>query len=335
MRGRLEHKIKLEGDLQSKINDMPEYMKRFYFSLNQKSHTTKKTYINNVIRFLTHIYGEKLPTIDQISQLDSYNIQVYMSEIGYYEVNGKIQELKESSQAAIYSSLSTFFTFLSNTYKTVNNPFLNKMIDRPVVPEKSIIFLTPEEIRMFEKQILSGAGNSLARAKQKKWRYRDVLLFRIPIVNGIRLTALSEINMEDIDFDNRKITVTEKGNITKKVDYDQKTAMYLSMWFNDRRMLLYDKPEEKALFISNRKTRMTTRSIENIIDKYSICIDGKNVTPHTLRRSFGTNTYQVTHDIKLTSELLGHKTTAPTRRYVAVFDEDKTATINKVAELYQ
>ena len=79
---------------------------------------------------------------------------------------------------------------------------------------------------------------------------------------------------------------------------------------------------------------MTTKSIENVIEKYSACIDGKHVRPHTLRKTCGTNNYHATGDIYLVSQILGHKTTAPTRRYAAVLETDKTDTINKVAALY-
>ena len=108
----------------------------------------------------------------------------------------------------------------------------------------------------------------------------------------------------------------------------------MQIWLKQRRELLGDNKDEKALFISNRRTRMVVRSIENIISKYTSCIEGKHITPHKLRSTCGTNTYRVSGDIYLVSKVLGHKTTAPTRRYAAVLDSDKTNVINKVAELY-
>ena len=79
---------------------------------------------------------------------------------------------------------------------------------------------------------------------------------------------------------------------------------------------------------------MTVRSIQKVIDKYTKCIEGKHITPHKLRSTCGTNTYQATGDIYLVANVLGHKTTAPTRRYAAVLDTDKRNAINKVAALY-
>ena len=333
MKGRLENKIKTENKIQKKVANMPDYITKFYVSLKNKSHTTKMIYINNVIRFLINRFG-RIPNIEELKEIDDYNIQVYISEIGYYENNGEIHELKESTQANIYSALSAFFSFMGRTYG-YKNPFENNAIERPKIRENDIVYLEPEEVRKIEANILSGVGNKISKGKQEDWKYRDLLLFRIPVVNGLRVTALSEINIEDIDLANRKITVTEKGNITKQVGFDLKTSNYIQIWLTQRRQLMGDKANtERAFFISNRRTRMTVRSIERIIQKYTAgCVD-KHITPHKLRSTFGTNVYDQTRDVQLVSKLLGHKTVNPTRRYVAVFEKDMASAINKVADLY-
>lgn len=335
MRGRLEHKMRTEAFILDKISEMPEYIKKFYYSLNQKSHTTKIVYINNVIRFLQHVYGEKFPDIELLKGIESYDVQKYMSEIEYFDKDGDIHMLKEASQATIYSSLSAFFMFLNRAYRMGNNPFADKMIQRPTIPEKPVVYLSVDEVREVENQILNGVGNARSIGKQKNWKYRDLLLFRIPCVNGLRVNALCEINIDDIDFYNNKILVTEKRNITKTVDFDAKTANYLRIWLKDRETLLGEAAKtEKALFISNRKTRMTVRSIENVVEKYTECIEGKHITPHKLRSTFGTNLYQKEKDIYLVSKALGHKNTSPTRRYAAVFNTDITKAVNGMADLY-
>lgn len=333
MEGRLENKIKIEKRIKRKISEMPEYMQRFYYSLGQKSHTTKNVYINNVVRFLLHKYNE-FPPIESLKTIEAFDIQMYISEIRYHNENGNITEIKEATQAGIYSSLSAFFTFLSKTYQ-INNPFSGKMIERPSIPDKPIIYMTADEIKTVENQILNGgAGNKTARSKQENWKYRDILLFRIPLINGLRVTALSEINVDDVDFINKRIRVTEKRNVHKYVDFDNKTSEYIQIWLKQRRDLLKDK-KETALFISNRRTRMTARAIEDVIKKYTEeCLEGKHITPHGLRRTFGTHAYQQTGDIYLVAALLGHRSTEPTRRYAAIMETDKTAAVNKISHLY-
>lgn len=333
MKGRLEHKIITEQNIQEIIKNYPEYIQRFYYTLNQKSHTTKKVYITNVLRFLHHKYGDEYPTIQTLSKIEPFDIQIFMSEIEFFQDGDTVKELKGTTQNAILSSLASFFRFIDIAYKLGNNPFNDGIIERPKVKENAIVYLTPEEVRRVEKEIMDGVGNARSIGKQRDWKYRDLLLFRIPIINGIRVTALSEINVEDIDFVNRTILVTDKGNRTRKVVFDQKTSQYLQIWLKQRQVL-NNNIKDGPLFISNRRTRMTVRAIENVYKKYTECIEGKKVTPHTGRRTCGTNNYQHTHDIHLVAQILDHKTTAPTRRYAAVLDEDKTKSILQVADMY-
>ncbi len=333
MNGRLENKIKTEHAIQDKITDMPKYMKEFYYSLGNKTHMTKMRYITNAIRFMNYMNNGECMDLTQLSEITDYEIQFYISQIKYCEdKDGEIKELKETTQCNIYSCLWAFFSFLYRKEYIKSNPF-DKITERPKMKENEIVYLTPKEVKQVENNILNGTGSKVAVGRQKNWRYRDVLLFRIPVVNGLRVTALSEINIEDIDLAARKIKVIEKGNNPRTVDFDIKTAGYIREWLKQRKELIGDS-KERAFFISNQRTRLNVRSIERIISKYSDCVEGKHITPHSLRRTCGTNSYKMTGDIHLVASILGHKSTSPTRRYAAIENQDRTDAINKVAYLY-
>ena len=338
MQGRIEHKIETEQKIQELISGMPEYITQFYYYLNLKSHTTKLRYITNVIRFLNYysdndIYNLKL---DEINGISPYKIEQYIASINYYTVDSKneVKELSNASKAIIYSSLNAFFDFLVINGDINVSPFSNKKIRRPKIQENDVVFLTVEEVQKVENSIIKGAGNKSAVSKQQNWKFRDYLLFRIPVVNGLRVTALSEININDIDLEKKRIRVTEKGNITKYVFIDDKTCMFIEMWIEKRNELLGSNNKEQALFISNQRKRMTVRSIEYVIEKYTKDVVQKHITPHKLRSTCGTNLYQAKKDIYLVANVLGHKTTAPTKRYTKVFEDDKQAAITTIASLY-
>ena len=339
MQGRIEHKIQTENKIQEMISGMPEYMVKFYYYLNLKTHITKLKYIENVMRFLKYYSNNDVYNleIEDIRKITSLTIEQYIASISYYTVESKkeVKELSNASKAAVYSSLSAFFDFLVIHNYIDISPFSNKQIRRPKIQENDVVFLTVEEVQKVENAIIKGVGNKTAISKQQNWKYRDYLLFRIPIVNGLRVTALSEININDLDLQNKRIRVTEKGNITKYVFVDDKTCMFIEMWLEKRKELLgaaYDK--EQALFISNQKKRITVRSIEYIIQKYTDGIVDKHITPHKLRSTCGTNLYQAKKDIYLVANVLGHKNTAPTRRYTKVFEHDKQDAISTMASLY-
>lgn len=334
MQGRIENKIKTEQKINEMISKYPSYMKKYYISMNGYTHMTKYRYIQNVCRFLEY-YGQNNDiSIKGLKKITNFDIESYIDEINYYNSNTDIKELSESTKNTIYSSLSNFFDFLIRNEYIANSPFANGKIKRAKQKEHDVVFLTPEEVSKVELNILNGYGNQRAIGKQRNWRYRDLLLFRIPVINGLRVTALSEININDINFKENKIKVTEKGNITKEVYFDNKTKEYLIQWMLDRRDLMDDPDSCKALFISSRKTRMTTQAISDVIVKYTAGVTDKHITPHKLRSTCGTNIYQQTKDIYMVANILGHKSTEPTKRYTKCFNEDKQSAINNIASLY-
>ena len=81
---------------------------------------------------------------------------------------------------------------------------------------------------------------------------------------------------------------------------------------------------ENALFLSNRKSRMTVRNIEILVKKYAgISVSSKKITPHKLRSTYGTQLYSETGDIYLVADVLGHKDVNTTRRHYAALDEER------------
>ena len=335
MQGRVEHKIVVEKKIQEIIKEYPNYIKKFYYSLNSKTHMTKLRYIMNVIRFLNYYGNGNIIKESELNNIEAFDIDSYMQSINYIEDNGVVKELSPATKACIYSSINAFMTFLKYNKYISENPFETTKIERPKIQENDVVFLTPEEVKKVENAILEGVGNARSKGKQKNWKYRDMLLFRIPVVNGLRVTALSEINISDINFKRNTIKVTEKGNITKEVYIDDKTKDYIIKWLCDRKDILDGFNDCKALFISNRKERMSVSSIGDVIEKYTkATIKDKHITPHKLRSTCGTNIYQHTKDIYLVANVLGHKSTSPTKRYAKIFDEDKQNAINAVATLY-
>lgn len=335
MQGRMEHKLEAETQVKNKIVDYPDFMQKYYNSLRTKSHTTKTVYINQVVRFLNYISEQFNVEINDnmLKSIDKDLIDQYISDISFKQKKGKIVQISSDAIAQTCSSLNNFLTYCKGRGLVERNPFKEDIIERPKVEDKDITYLTPNEIEKVEYTILHGNGTLLAKAKQEDYKYRDFLLFRIPIITGIRVTALDEINVEDIDFSNKTIKVTEKGNVTKDIYFDDKTDEYLRLWLRKREYLL-DGIECGALFISNQKKRMTTRSIGRIVQKYTEGIVDKHITPHKLRSTCGTNLYQQTKDIYLTSAVLGHKNVAVTRKYAAIFNEDRKNAATIIANLY-
>ena len=327
MKGRLEHKIKIENSIKEKIDEMPMYMSRYFYYINANTHNTKERYVETAIRFLNYLgNGKPVPT-EKLEDIDSFAIQKYISDISYYEKNGEIKELSNASKANILSCLSVFMSFLCSNGYIQTNPLRDGTIKRPRPRRKDVIYLNPLEVKKVEKAILDGIGSGRSIARNEKWKYRNFCLFWLPVINGIRVGALSEINVEDIDFKDMSIQCIEKGEKPVSIYFDEKAAMYLRLWMEQRSRILNGEKSD-ALFISDRKGRLDVSSIEKIIIKYTEASIDRHISPHKLRATFATNLYRKTRDIELVSKACHHASTASTQPYVSVLDQDVRNAVN-------
>ena len=83
-----------------------------------------------------------------------------------------------------------------------------------------------------------------------------------------------------------------------------------------------------------QKKRIGVRSVEKLVKKYAKLVTTiKNITPHKLRSTFGTNLYQETGDIYLVAEVLGHKDVNTTRRQYAAQADARRRQAAKMVQL--
>ena len=315
MQGRTEDKIIAERKMQSKVSALPKFMIDYYYYLNEKTYMTKEEYLNIVIRFLNYFSNNNINSLTEtdLSVIDATTIQKYIMDIQFIDNR---TEIKNSSKAIIYSSLNSFLTFLKKKHILAENPFDNNEIERPKTTDNDIIYLEPEEYSIVKNNIMNGVGTDRAKAKQKKWMYRDLLLFQLPIITGVRVTALSQISFDDIDFNKKTIKVIDKAR--EKVMYlDDETLGLIYIWKENREELMKGYESCPYLFISNQRKKMDVVSIRRVVSKYTSCLD-KHISPHKLRHTCGTNLYAATKDIYLVSQVLGHKSPATSRKYTQV-----------------
>ena len=315
MKGRKENEEKKLKKIEEKIADKPFYIKKYYYTLDDKSYTTKNVYINYVLDFIE--FAKNDLHLD-VSSVESFN-SIKKSDIDYYLAN---LDGKASIKRCRLYGIKTFFQFLEDDEYISNNPCI-KVIAPKEKEEHVITSMTKKEINIVKKNILNGYGSKRAINTQYKWRRRDYAIVMLGLSLGLRVTSLTEINLEDINFDEKKITIVEKGNKTRIVMFSDDLKNVLLDWIDDRKEILGDDCKSvDALFISSRRKRITSSGIERLISKYTQNID-KHITPHKLRSTCATNIYNKTGDIYLTADVLGHSNIANTRRYAQISEERK------------
>ena len=143
----------------------------------------------------------------------------------------------------------------------------------------------------------------------------------------MRLSELVGINVNDIDFSECKLNVIGKGNKERTIYLNKACMKALSEYLQIRpkQGLKHDqKNSEKALFLSERRERISNRTVQYIVDKElkAAGLDTRKYSVHKLRHTAATLMYQYGNvDIRALQELLGHESISTTEIYTHVSHE--------------
>lgn len=312
MRGRKEFEKSTNEYIKKHLDEYPKYITNYYYSLAEKSHTTKINYINKVNKFLRFLdeQGYDIEDVNIFKEIKPSLINIYTGE--YLAGEG-------CNKAANFYAIKNFFKFLENDEYIDSNP-CNKATPPKDRKKHEIVALTPEEIETIKNNIINGVGSDYAKSFQKDWKNRDMAIVMLGLSLGLRIGSIIEMNVEDIDFENQKIKIVVKGNIEKDLFFSAKIKQYLLAWLEDREELMYDFYDDGALFINSYRNRLTYKSVNKLIKKYTYNID-KKITPHKLRSTCATNIYNMTGDIYLTANVLGHSNIQNTKRYAKISEK--------------
>lgn len=305
MDGKTDYENKLMHYIQVRLNKYPEYLTGYYNFIGvNKTLQTRYNYITLVSTFMDTVNKDiKDLTMDDFS---NYISKIYSTKSSSYAITS-------------YASLKLFGRYLLASRRMEYDPM--EYLERPkyretiqMVKKRELGVLEKNEIKKYTHNLKTGVGSSRAKARQEKYKDRDMLIVMLFLTTGMRCSALMRLDVKDIDFDNKKLIIYDKGNKIKEYDITENVFDILISWIDCRKSILGEE-EQEALFISNRKNRITQKSISDIVKKYSAGIE-KNITPHKLRATFGTQVYAATKDIYYTQQCMGHSSPQTTELYV-------------------
>lgn len=196
------------------------------------------------------------------------------------------------------TSLRMFFKFLEDEKYIKESPV--RGLSSPKVETKEPSYLTEKETKR------------LIHAVEEAGNKRDTIFIRIFIETGIRLNELANLDVGNIDVDNRTIKVQRKGNKQQTIPINSKLSSLLSGFIKN-------KEQNEPLIMSSFKRRMTNRRIGLLVKDY-LRQSGitKNVSCHSIRHSFCTRLLEKGADIKTIQILAGHTTLEATQRYLHI-----------------
>ncbi len=152
---------------------------------------------------------------------------------------------------------------------------------------------------------------------------RDKALLESLYSTGMRASEIVSLNVESLDLKNGTANVVGKGKKERMVFFGPYAVDAVIAYLRKRSELTGDGGHQSgALFVNKFGTRLTSRSLQRIVEKY-IAESGlpRNTTPHTLRHSFATHMLNKGADLRLIQELLGHSSISTTQIYTHISTE--------------
>jgi site-specific recombinase XerD len=186
--------------------------------------------------------------------------------------------------------------------------------------------------------VLQGAetGDSLTKTQftfAKGSQMRDVAILTLLLNTGIRVSEMVGIDLQDIDWNEKRIKIFRKGRKEQYVYFNAPVEEALQDYIDYERKTSSE--DLNALFISRKGQRISVRAVERLVKKYTASVvPMKRITPHKLRSTFATNLYEETGDIYVTSEALGHSSLETVKKYTNLHDERRRRAAEAIEKAY-
>ena len=278
-----------------------------------------------VAQYLQHLAAERRlsPHTVAACQRDLANLSRLttgkaLAELEVGDIRGAIVKLRSQGLAAAsvarqLSSWRGFYVFACRRLGYIRNPCTGL---RPPKAAKALPdILSPDACA----QLLGGRADyddALAA--------RDRAMFELFYSSGLRLSELTGLDLDDVNLQSGEAQVTGKGRKTRIVPVGRQALDAVTAWLPQRLALMSRRDgipgeardDSAALFISQRGSRLTPRSVQLRLDRWARQAGlGQHVHPHMLRHAFATHVLQSSGDLRAVQEMLGHASISTTQVY--------------------
>ena len=325
------------------LKELPDFCRTYFIGReNRLSEVTAVSYAYNLQMFFGYLhdnnsyFGSREVTsyrLEDLEKLTSGDIEEFLHWLRYHR-NSEGHECHNSEMTIQHyiSAISALYKYFVKRNILPSNPV--DAIDRAKRVKKKVIRLEGDEKKDLRAAVDSGEGLTARQAAfHEKNRERDMAIYEVFLTTGMRISELVGINMTDVDLKAHTIGITRKGSNFQLIYISDRCTELLSEYIAVRGKYSPDR-DEPALFLSNRGSRISVRTVEVMTKKYvSTALPQKTdkITPHKLRSTYATDMLRRTGDLELVSELLGHSNIATTQIY-ARYDDRKHEDVRNVID---
>ena len=321
-----------EKRLRGLLQELPSFCREFFIGIEPStSSRTRIAYAYDLGIFFEFLhennsYCGKMEIkdfpLELLERITPFDIEEYLQYLKYYEKDGVEHTNDERGIMRKLASLRSFYNYYFRKELIEKNPAA--LVKMPKIHEKNIVRLDVDEIVLLLDEVETGDKlTERQKIYHKKTKVRDLAILTLLLGTGSRVSECVGLNIGDIDEKNNGIKIHRKGGAEVMVYFGDEVAEALDAYLDERLEITPAEGSADALFLSLQNRRISVRSVENLVKKYSRLVTTvKNITPHKLRSTYGTNLYRETGDIYLVADVLGHKDVNTTKKhYAAQADE--------------
>jgi integrase/recombinase XerC len=212
-----------------------------------------------------------------------------------------------STVARRLACVRSFFRYLRRTGVVTSDPAVG--LRNPKQPRRLPRLLRIDEVIRLLDSVPTDGGAGV----------RDRAMLETLYGGGLRVSELVGINLADLDFDQEIVRIRGKGKRERLCPIGPLAVHWIKRWIVYRQA---KHPSEAGLFLNQRGTRLTTRSVGRLLERHLMRAGLMNLaSPHTLRHSFATHLLDRGADLRSVQELLGHRNLTTTALYLHVTPE--------------
>ncbi len=252
---------------------------------------TKDAYARDVSRFVEWLGEDSLPGLLP-QDLLNYIAHLQAEGTAASSVNRQLSSVRSFLRWAALTGRVPPAVYA--TAQVVSGVKAAKNLPRPLTPAQVDLLLDQPDI--------STAGGA-----------RDLAFIKLALATGARLDELVCLDVEQLDFDRRRIIVAGKGSKERAVLFTQDAASALVYYLGTRGY-----PQDGPLFVNQCGERLSRRWFQRALAGYGDAAGIAGLHPHQLRHSFATELLDRTGDLDAVSKLLGHARLDTTRIYTGL-----------------
>ena len=253
-------------------------------------------YLRDINQFSKFCTTEQ--SVAQPGSITTAVIQTYMQHL--YD-----REIARNSQARMLSGIRSFAKYLRLENILSDDPV--ELVTAPRPERKLPDVLSIEEVN----QIISAVDLS------RREGVRNKAMLEVLYSCGLRVTELCELQLSKVDFIDKVIQVTGKGNKMRIIPIGATALEAIDDYLSEyRSQIIPMKDHEDTVFLGRQGRGLSRQMAFTMLRRIAIQAQiRKNISPHTFRHSFATHLIEAGADLRAVQEMLGHEQIATTEIY--------------------